>query len=608
MNRFTGPIPSKLFNVSSLRVISMVENDLSGSLPSSLGAMLPNLEELYIGGNRLSGVILTYISNASRLAYLDLTSNQFTGVIPRSLVSVGNLSSNLESFYMNDCGLFGQIPSSIGNLSNLADLNLSQNALEGTIPPTFGGLLKLQEMELGYNKFQGPCPSELCYLLNLGRLSLSSNLLSGRLPSCIGNITSLRYLYLDSNNLSFNLPSNLWRLRDILELNLSTNSFSGSFSSEIENLKALIIVDLSVNNFFGDIPTAIGALQSLQALSLKHNRLQGFIPESMKNMLELHSRKMTVLLVLLALGSVVVAMVVSFLVIRKWRRKIVSPSNLDPDTTFERVSSHELRQITIWFSESALLGSGTFGSVYKGIQENGMTWAIKVFYLQLDGAFKSFNRECKVLRCLRHRNLTMVFSACSNPDFKALILEYMPNGSLEKRLYSGTHILNIMQRLDIMIDVACGLEYLHYGYPTPVIHCDLKPNNILLDQDMVGHVCDFGIAKLLGDGESVVQTKTLATFEYVAPEYGLEGLVSTSCDVYSFGMTLMETFTKRRPKDEMFTEELSLQHWIACISSILELALCCTADASKDRMTMKDVLKALQKIKLQFSEGLKPLK
>nr|XP_027099009.1 receptor kinase-like protein Xa21 [Coffea arabica] len=501
-------------------------------------------------------------------------------------------------------------------------------------------------MELGYNKFQGPCPSELCYLLNLGRLSLSSNLLSGRLPSCIGNITSLRYLYLDSNNLSFNLPSNLWRLRDILELNLSTNSFSGSFSSENENLKALITVDLSVNNFFGDIPTAIGGLQSLQALSLKHNRLQGFIPESMKNMLELQyldlsfnnltgeipnsrevlqnlvyfnvsfnrfrgpiphggpfanftklsflsnealcdapwlqpcqtleqsSRKKTVLFVLLALGSAVVAMVVSFLVIRKWRRKIMSPSNLDPDTTFERVSFHELRQITNGFSESALLGSGTFGSVYKGIRENGMTWAIKVFDLQLDGAFKSFNRECEVLRCLRHRNLTMVISACSNPDLKALILEYMPNGSLEKRLYSGTHILNIMQRLDIMIDVACGLEYLHYGYPTPVIHCDLKPSNILLDQDMVGHVCDFGIAKLLGDGESVVQTKTLATFGYIAPVH---------------------------------LQDEPVKNKIACISSILELALCCTADASKDRMTMNDVLKHSRRLNFN-SLGLKPLK
>ena len=96
-------------------------------------------------------------------------------------------------------------------------------------------------------------------------------------------------------------------------------------------------------------------------------------------------------------------------------------------------------------------------------------------------------------------------------------LNICPMGSLEKWLHSNHHFLNIKQRLDVMIDVACGLEYLHYGYSTAIVHRDLKPSNILLDQDMVGHVCDFGIAKLLGDGESVVQTKTLATFGYIAP-------------------------------------------------------------------------------------------
>nr|XP_027096859.1 receptor kinase-like protein Xa21 isoform X2 [Coffea arabica] len=257
-----------------------------------------------------------------------------------------------------------------------------------------------------------------------------------------------------------------------------------------------------------------------------------------------------------------------------------------------------------------------------------MVWAIKVFDLQLECAFKSFDRECEVLSCLRHRNLTKVISACSSPDFKALVLEYMPNGCLEKWLHSNPHFLNIKQRLDVMIDVACGLDYLHYGYSTPIVHCDLKPSNILLDQDMVGHVCDFGIAKLLGDEESVVQTKTLGTFGYIAPEYGLEGLISTSSDVYSFGIILMETFTKRKPKDEMFTEELNLRRWIQesspdsviqvidtdllhpenklvqrkieCISSILQLGLSCTTDASEERINMKEALGALQKIKLQF--------
>ncbi|KAH9747804.1 protein kinase domain-containing protein [Citrus sinensis] len=122
------------------------------------------------------------------------------------------------------------------------------------------------------------------------------------------------------------------------------------------------------------------------------------------------------------------------------------------------------------------------------------------------------------MRRIRHRNLAKIVSSCSNPGFKALILQYMPQGSLEKWLYSHNYLLNIEQRLDIMIDVACALEYLHQGYSTSIIHCDLKPSNVLLDDDMVAHLGDFGIAKLLDGVDSMKQTMTLATIGYMAPE------------------------------------------------------------------------------------------
>ncbi|KAM7515018.1 hypothetical protein LguiA_004659 [Lonicera macranthoides] len=114
----------------------------------------------------------------------------------------------------------------------------------------------------------------------------------------------------------------------------------------------------------------------------------------------------------------------------------------------------------------------------------------------LEKAFKSFNVECEVLRDIRHRNLTKIVSSCSDPDFLALLLVYMPNRSLEKWLYPHNYCLTILKRLTIMIDVASALQYLDHGQRMPIIHCDLKPNNILLDKDMIAHVCDFGIAKL----------------------------------------------------------------------------------------------------------------
>ncbi|KAG8367032.1 hypothetical protein BUALT_Bualt16G0030200 [Buddleja alternifolia] len=102
-----------------------------------------------------------------------------------------------------------------------------------------------------------------------------------------------------------------------------------------------------------------------------------------------------------------------------------------------------------------------------------------------------------------------------------------------------------MQRLTIMIDVASALEYLYHGYLSPIVHCDLKPSHVLLDEGMIAHVSDFGIAKLLGEGESILHTETLATLSYMAPEYGLEGSVSTRCDCYSYGIMVMETFTRK---------------------------------------------------------------
>ncbi|KAL7242009.1 hypothetical protein ACSBR1_014574 [Camellia fascicularis] len=170
--------------------------------------------------------------------------------------------------------------------------------------------------------------------------------------------------------------------------------------------------------------------------------------------------------------------------------------------------------------------------------------------------------ECEILCNIRHRNLNKVITSCSTLDFKALILEYMPNGTLEKWLYSHNYFLDMLQRMDIMIDVACTLEYVHYGYSVPVAHCDLKPSNVLLDDDMIAHVSDFGTAKLLGVGESIAQTRTIATFGYIAPEYGLEGLVSTKCDVYSYGIMLMETFIRIKPTDARFDRGLSLKCWV----------------------------------------------
>ncbi|KAF3621932.1 hypothetical protein T459_11548 [Capsicum annuum] len=169
--------------------------------------------------------------------------------------------------------------------------------------------------------------------------------------------------------------------------------------------------------------------------------------------------------------------------------------------------------------------------------------------------------ECEVLRSLFHRNHVKVITNCSNHDFKALVFEYMPNGSVVKYLDLHNYFLDTRQRLRIMIYVVCVLEYLHHGCSLPIIHCDLKPSNILLNVDIGSHISNIGILKLLGADKGNFYTKTLATLGYIAPEYGLDGLVSRKCVVYSYGIMLLEMFSRRKPNE--FEGDLRLKQWVS---------------------------------------------
>ncbi|XXG71821.1 hypothetical protein AAC387_Pa07g1059 [Persea americana] len=233
----------------------------------------------------------------------------------------------------------------------------------------------------------------------------------------------------------------------------------------------------------------------------------------------------------------------------------------------------------------------SYGSVYKGTLDCiRKIVAVKVLNLQRRGASKSFIAECKALRNVRHRNLLKVLTVCSSidskgDDFKALVFNYMANGNLERWLHPSMDeqhqpkYLSLIQRLNIAVDVASALNYLHNSCKKPIVHCDLKPSNILLDDDMNAHVGDFGLARFLSEVTSncsqnqTSSTGVKGTIGYIPPEYGMGGGVSTFGDIYSYGILLLEMFTGKKPTDEIFNENLSLHQFakLALTERVIEI-------------------------------------
>ncbi|CAO2151922.1 unnamed protein product, partial [Urochloa humidicola] len=251
------------------------------------------------------------------------------------------------------------------------------------------------------------------------------------------------------------------------------------------------------------------------------------------------------------------------------------------DDKYPRVSYAELVQGTNGFDTNNLIRRGRYGSVYKcslRLKNTMTTVAVKVFDLQQSGSSRSFISECEALNKIRHRNLISIITCCSSSDlnqndFKALVFEFMPNGSLHSWLHQDMQTsqqwrgLTLTERLNISVDVADALDYLHNNCEPPIVHCDLKPSNILLNEDLVAHVGDFGLAKILSDTASwqLIDSKSTVgirgTIGYVAPEYGEGGQVSPSGDVYSFGIVILELFTGMAPTHDMFTDGLTLQKY-----------------------------------------------
>ncbi|PQP93875.1 putative LRR receptor-like serine/threonine-protein kinase [Prunus yedoensis var. nudiflora] len=589
-NKFTGSVPASLLNSSRLRLLDFASNGLTGTLPAENLGRLPRLVWISFAGNSLgkgkTGDLnfLSFLANCTSLETLDLSRNQFGGEFPRS---IANLSTQLKFLSFEINLIHGSIPREIGNLVNLTLLAVELNYLSGTVPDGIGKLQKLVELYLGSNKFSGPIPSSLGNLTSLTRLYMGDNRLEESIPPTLGKCQSILDLDLSINNLTGTIPRELLGISSLsIYLGVHDNSLTGSLPSEISDLVNLVELDVSRNKLSGEIPTTLG-----NCIMLVHLHLEGcvvasqnyvYMPAPSKSLIS--SQRLLALKVVIPVACALAFIIAlsCFVVARsKLKKSRGGPVASHSYEGGKSISYLELVQSTDGFSVDNLIGTGSFGSVYKGVLPTaGRVAAVKVFNLQQKGALKSFIDECKALRSIRHRNLLKIITACSSidtqgNDFKSLVFEFMENGSLDSWLHprddeqSQSKRLNLIQRLNIAIDVASALDYLHNRCETAIVHCDLKPSNVLLGEDMVAHVGDFGLARfLLEASDSSAQTQTISaglkgSIGYIPPEYGMGGQVSILGDIYSFGILLLEMLTGKRPTDDLFTEGLSIHQFTA---------------------------------------------
>ncbi|KAI9092761.1 hypothetical protein K1719_027558 [Acacia pycnantha] len=231
----------------------------------------------------------------------------------------------------------------------------------------------------------------------------------------------------------------------------------------------------------------------------------------------------------------------------------------------------DLELATNRFSAENVIGEGGYGVVYRGMLINGTEVAVKKILNNLGQAEKEFRVEVEAIGHVRHKNLVRLLGYCIEGVHRMLVYEYVNNGNLEQWLHGAMRqhgTLTWEDRMKVITGTAKALSYLHEGIEPKVIHRDIKSSNILINDEFNAKVSDFGLAKLLGSGESHITTRVMGTFGYVAPEYANTGLLNEKSDVYSFGVLLLEAVTGRDPVDYARpANEVNLVEWLKLMVS-----------------------------------------
>ncbi|KAL8153401.1 hypothetical protein V2J09_011161, partial [Rumex salicifolius] len=378
----------------------------------------------------------------------------------------------------------------------------------------------------------------------------------------------------DGVNCSFTNPSS----PAIIVLNLSSSGLTGSIADSFSNLTSLQILDLSNNSLTGDISESLTGLTSLTVLNLADNKLTGSVPQylldkSANGQLDLSTggnpdlcassscakkKKSIIIPVVASVGALLclaASLGVVFLImkrkpgeqqVKQQQSFSAKPAYTKNKGGLSRFSYSEVTNMTGDFQRQ--LGKGGFGSVYYGCLKDGTEVAVKKLYSAAH-SLEQFETEVELLMAIRHKNLVSLIGYCDEGENLVLIYEYMAFGDLQHILKeclqtTAEQTPTWKQRLQIAIDAAQGLDYLHNGCRPPIVHRDVKTPNILLNENFQAKVADFGLSKIFPDEHrSYVSTRVIGTPGYLDPGYYSTQQLNEKSDVYSFGVVVLELMT-----------------------------------------------------------------
>ncbi|KAK9079701.1 hypothetical protein SSX86_001374 [Deinandra increscens subsp. villosa] len=681
-NSLSGELPSEICEIPNLVYLSVRNNMLTGSVEDQISSC-QRLELLDLGSNLFTGIPPFRVIESANLSYFnisynrfepqihvvetcseslevfDVAGNGFLGEIPMSVVRE---CSGLKVINMGYNRLNGEIPVEISSLKRLTVVKLGNNSINGEIPEEFGSIELLQVLDLHNLDLEGGIPDSLSNCRFLLELDVSGNSLQGKIPETFYNMSYLRILDLHRNNLSGAIPSPLGNLSKIQTLDLSENSLSGIIPFSLTNLSNLNYFNVSYNNLSGQIPSF--PIQNFNSSVFSHNpglcgapldrSCSGDATNSESRRPKLSAS--TIVAIVAASLILIGVCLITVMNMKARRRRRENEAMIIESTPLASSESNVIVGKLVLFSKSlpskyedweagtralldkdCFIGTGTIGSVYKADFESGISIAVKK--LKNLGRIKNqdeFEQEIGVLGSLRHPNLVIFQGYYWSSSMQLILTDFTSNGNLYDNLHgvgypgtssgTGNHELNWPKRFQIALGTARALSYIHHDCKPQILHLNLKSNNILLDENYEPKISDHGLVKLLPMLDSYGLTGFHSAVGYVAPELAQSMRLSDKCDVYSFGVILLELVTGRKPVESLGGNEVvvlceyvrgliergkasdcfdrSLSGFVDNeLTQVMKLGLFCTSESPLRRPSMAEVVQVLESVRSGSGPG-----